>query len=56
MAKSGGSGWERRKLMVEPRSIYLLRGSSRTEWEHSIPGVESLRYSLTFRNVLERAA
>jgi len=25
----------------------------RTEWQHSIPGAESLRYSVTFRNVLE---
>jgi alkylated DNA repair dioxygenase AlkB len=49
-----GSRWERRNLAAEPRSIYLLRGPSRTEWEHSIPGVESLRYSITFRNVLER--
>ena len=30
------------------RSVYLLRGPSRAEWEHSIPGVESLRYSVTF--------
>jgi alkylated DNA repair dioxygenase AlkB len=36
--------------------VYLLRGPARTEWEHSIPGVESLRYSITFRNVLERDA
>ena len=49
-----GNRWERRNLAAEPRSIYLLRGPSRTEWEHSIPGVESLRYSITFRNVLER--
>jgi alkylated DNA repair dioxygenase AlkB len=49
-----GNGWERRNLAAEPRSIYLLRALSRTEWEHSIPGVESLRYSITFRNVLER--
>jgi alkylated DNA repair dioxygenase AlkB len=53
--KAGGR-WERRNLTAEPRSIYLLRGPSRTEWEHSIPGVESLRYSITFRNVLEGAA
>jgi alkylated DNA repair dioxygenase AlkB len=45
--------WERRNLTAEPRSVYLLRGPSRTEWEHSIPGVDSLRYSITFRNVLE---
>jgi alkylated DNA repair dioxygenase AlkB len=48
--------WERCKLTAEPRSVYLLRGPSRTEWEHSIPGVDSLRYSVTFRNVLEMDA
>jgi len=48
-----GSRWQRRNLTAEPRSIYLLRGPSRTEWEHSIPGVESLRYSITFRNVVD---
>jgi alkylated DNA repair dioxygenase AlkB len=51
-----GNGFERQHMIAEPRSIYLLRGPSRTEWEHSIPGVESLRYSITFRNVLERSA
>jgi alkylated DNA repair dioxygenase AlkB len=49
-------GFERQNLVSEPRSIYLLRGPSRTEWEHSIPAVKSLRYSITFRNVLERSA
>jgi alkylated DNA repair dioxygenase AlkB len=49
-----GNRWERRNLTAEPRSVYLLRGPARTEWEHSIPKVESLRYSITFRNVLER--
>jgi alkylated DNA repair dioxygenase AlkB len=48
-----GNQWLRRNLQVEPRSIYLLRGSARSEWEHSIPGVEKLRYSITFRNVIE---
>ena len=51
-----GHRWLRRNLTVEPRSVYLLRGPARSEWEHSIPGVESLRYSITFRNVLERAS
>jgi alkylated DNA repair dioxygenase AlkB len=45
-----GTAWERVSLMVQPRSAYLLRGPSRTEWEHSIPPVEALRYSVTFRN------
>jgi alkylated DNA repair dioxygenase AlkB len=35
------------------RSAYLLRGPSRTEWEHSIPAVDELRYSITFRNLRE---
>ena len=45
------SSWERYSQTVEPRSAYLLRGSSRTEWEHSIPAVETLRYSITFRSL-----
>ena len=45
------SAWERYSLTVEPRSIYLLRGASRMEWEHSIPGVDALRYSITFRSL-----
>ena len=53
--RKAGAKWERRSLIVEPRSVYLLRGPSRNDWEHSIPGVESLRYSITFRNVLEKA-
>ncbi|MET4721819.1 alkylated DNA repair dioxygenase AlkB [Bradyrhizobium japonicum] len=48
-------GFEKNTLVAEPRSMYLLRGPSRTEWQHSIPGVESLRYSVTFRNVLEQS-
>jgi alkylated DNA repair dioxygenase AlkB len=44
-------GWERRSLEVMPRSAYVLRGAARTEWEHSIPPVGALRYSVTFRNL-----
>jgi alkylated DNA repair dioxygenase AlkB len=44
-----GSGWERVTVDAEPRSAYLLSGPSRTEWEHSIPAVDALRYSVTFR-------
>jgi alkylated DNA repair dioxygenase AlkB len=28
-----------------------MSGPSRTEWEHSIPAVEELRYSVTFRGL-----
>ena len=46
-----GAKWERVSLVAEPRSAYLLRGPSRTEWEHSIPAVDALRYSITFRSM-----
>ena len=45
-----GTKWERVSIEAAPRSIYLMRGPSRTEWEHSIPPVGALRYSVTFRN------
>lgn len=28
-----------------------LRGPARSEWEHSIPAVDALRYSVTFRSL-----
>lgn len=54
LRRQAGSGWERYSLTVEPRSAYLLRGPARTEWEHSIPAVETLRYSITFRSLRQR--
>jgi alkylated DNA repair dioxygenase AlkB len=48
-----GAKWERKTITAEPRSAYLLSAVARSEWEHSIPPVEELRYSLTFRNVRE---
>jgi alkylated DNA repair dioxygenase AlkB len=52
--RKAGSRWERASFTAEPRSAYLLDGPSRTEWEHSIPAVDSLRYSVTFRNLRAR--
>ena len=46
-----GAKWERCSVIAEPGSAYLLSGRSRTEWEHSIPPVDALRYSVTFRNL-----
>lgn len=40
-----------RSLVVEPRSIYVIRGAARWKWQHSIPAVEALRYSVTFRTL-----
>jgi alkylated DNA repair dioxygenase AlkB len=45
------SSWQRAFLILEPRSVYLLRGPARTEWQHSIPPAERLRYSVTFRSM-----
>jgi alkylated DNA repair dioxygenase AlkB len=50
LRRKAGTTWERASLGVDPRSAYLLRGPSRIDWEHSIPPVDALRYSITFRN------
>jgi alkylated DNA repair dioxygenase AlkB len=49
--RSQGRGWARVSQTVAPRSIYLLSGEARREWEHSIPLLEELRYSITFRTL-----
>ncbi|HVL33550.1 MAG TPA: alpha-ketoglutarate-dependent dioxygenase AlkB [Actinomycetota bacterium] len=38
-------------LVLEPRSGYVLGGAARASWQHSIPAVKELRYSVTFRTV-----
>jgi len=37
------------ELELEPRSAYLLGGSARWSWQHSIVATKDLRYSITFR-------
>lgn len=37
------------KLAIAPRSIYLLRGPARWDWQHSVSPTKALRYSITFR-------
>jgi alkylated DNA repair dioxygenase AlkB len=49
--RSVKEGWQRHSVILNPRSVYLLRGPSRSEWQHSIPEVKSLRYSITFRSL-----
>ena len=49
--RKAGTAWERRSLVLEPRSAYLLEGEVRNDWEHSIPPVPSLRYAITFRSL-----
>jgi alkylated DNA repair dioxygenase AlkB len=58
-AKTG----EKQQQLLEPRSLVVLSGESRYDWQHSIPGrksdiwggeklVRSRRISLTFRTVI----
>jgi alkylated DNA repair dioxygenase AlkB len=47
----GVKKWERVNVAVAPRSAYFLSGQARSAWEHSIPPVDELRYSITFRNL-----
>jgi alkylated DNA repair dioxygenase AlkB len=49
--RNRGVGWIRISHRLKPRSIYVLDGQARTEWEHSIPPVSDLRYSITFRTL-----
>ena len=53
MRRKRGAGWERAAMRLDRRSVYLMHGSSREQWEHSIPAVEELRYSITFRSLRE---
>ncbi len=41
--------WDRFEITAEPRSIYVMAGEARSVWQHGIPPVENLRYSITFR-------
>jgi alkylated DNA repair dioxygenase AlkB len=38
-------------LLLEARSVYVLRGPVRTQWQHHIPPAKGLRYSITFRTL-----
>jgi len=51
--RKAGRGWQRASKELLPRSAYLLRGAAREVWQHSIPPVEALRYSVTFRSLRE---
>jgi alkylated DNA repair dioxygenase AlkB len=47
-------GWIRQFQPLEARSIYLLSGAARDHWQHSIPAVPALRYSITFRTLRDQ--
>jgi alkylated DNA repair protein (DNA oxidative demethylase) len=49
-----GEKWETLTLEMLPRSVYVLDGPARREWQHSIPALKELRYSITFRSLSGR--
>ena len=42
-----------REVLLESRSAYLLSGAARWAWQHSIPPGKTLRYSITFRGLID---
>jgi alkylated DNA repair dioxygenase AlkB len=55
LRREDGAGWQRTTQRVLPRSAYLLRGPVRHDWQHSIPALDELRYSVTFRTLADKA-
>ena len=45
------SAFERRSVDLSPRSLYLLSGEVRNEWEHSIVALDVTRRSITLRTL-----
>lgn len=39
------------EVLLQRRSAYLIGGAARSQFEHHIPAVTSLRYSITFRTL-----
>jgi alkylated DNA repair dioxygenase AlkB len=38
-------------IPVRRRSLYVMQGESRAEWQHSIPALKQVRYSITLRTL-----
>ena len=51
LRRKNGTKWDRKTIALEPRSAYLMAGSARDEWEHSIPPLSAHRYSVTLRTL-----
>jgi len=41
--------WETYALPLAPRSLYVIGGEARRDWQHSIPALKFLRYSISLR-------
>jgi alkylated DNA repair dioxygenase AlkB len=42
-------------IPVKRRSLYVMQGSARTEWQHSTAPVKDIRYSITLRTLRHSA-
>jgi alkylated DNA repair dioxygenase AlkB len=49
LRRKAGDAWERCSAYIAPRSAYLLHGSVRDDWQHSIAPMDLRRYSVTLR-------
>lgn len=49
-----GEDYEVFKQPLHPRSLYILGGAVRRQWQHSIPPTKELRYSITMRTLVKR--
>lgn len=52
--KSKQSRSATKSFIAERRSLYLMEGEARQEWEHSIAPVKKLRYSITIRTLRDK--
>lgn len=39
------------EIVLAPRSAYIMRSAVRWSWQHCVPAVKALRYSITFRTL-----
>jgi len=54
-ARTEGPRRSTHEIELAARSVYLIRGSARRDFEHSIPPVVRQRYSVTYRTMRTRA-
>ena len=51
LRRNAGEQWLVYEQELEPRSAYVMGGAARSVWQHGIPAVKEIRYSLTFRTL-----
>ncbi|MCU1241724.1 MAG: 2OG-Fe(II) oxygenase [Candidatus Acidoferrum typicum] len=54
-AKGVGGKNETAAIKLPQRSLYVLAGTARTDWQHSIRPIAETRYSITFRTLKQKS-